>query len=144
MRSLPKGLENTQNPLNVVDQMILIETDAEAIFFAESMMMADWYNDNEAALTEWIAGTLVPVALAENNKLIAFSAADYVYWTPSEEILIREFADQYTGYSQEHEVWIADQASPRFIEGAAELGWAVRYGMRGSVLPEIPWGLSDD
>jgi hypothetical protein len=124
--------------------MILLETDAEAVFFAESVMMADWYNDNEAALTEWVPGTLVPVALSDNNKLLAFSAADYVYWTPSEEVFIREFVNQYAGYSQEHEVWIADQASPRFIEAVGEMGWGVRHGMRSAVLPEIPWGLSDD
>lgn len=139
-----KVLENVQNPLNVVDQMILLETDAEAVFFAESVMMADWYNDNEAALIEWVPGTLVPVALSENNKLLAFSAADYVYWTPSEEVIIREFVNQYIDYSQEREVWIADQASPRFIEAVGEMGWGVRHGMRSTVLPEIPWGLSDD
>ena len=25
-----------------------------------------------------------------------------------------------------------------------KLGWTVRSGLRSSVLPEIPWGLSDD
>jgi hypothetical protein len=139
-----REMQAVENPLNVIDQLILLETDAEAVFFSECLLMADWYNDNETALTEWVPGTLVPVVLTDNNKLIAFSAADFVYWTPEQQTLIVDFIEQYKGYSQEHEVWIADQASPRFVEGVEELGWSVRFGMRSTVLPEIPWGLSDD
>ena len=139
-----KQLEDVEGPLNVIDQMILLETDAEAVFFSECLLMADWYNDNEAALTEWVPGTLVPVALTANNKLIAFSAADFAYWTPDQKALILDFDEMYRGYAQEHEAWIADQTSARFVEGLGELGWSVRSGMRSTVLPEIPWGLSDD
>jgi hypothetical protein len=139
-----KELEGVEGPLNVIDQLILLETDAEAVFFAECLLMADWYNDNEAALTEWVPGTLVPVVLAANNKLVAFSATDFVYWTSEQKVIIVDFVKQYQEYPQDHEVWIADQASPRFVEGAGELGWSVRSGLRSTVLPEIPWGLSDD
>jgi hypothetical protein len=139
-----KQLEGVEGSLNVIDQMILLETDAEAVFFSECLLMADWYNDNEAALTEWVPGTLVPVALTANSKLIVFSAADFAYWTPDQKAIVLELDEMYRGYAQEHEAWIADQTSPRFVEGLGELGWSVRSGMRSTVLPEIPWGLSDD
>ena len=137
-------MEGVEGDLNVVDQLILLDTDAEAVFFGECLLMAAWYHENEAPLTEMLPGTLIPVALGSNGKLLAFSAADYSYWTPEEVTTVVSFVDQYKGYSQQHEVWIADQVSPRFVEGLGELNWSVVSGMRSTVLPEIPWGLSDD
>jgi hypothetical protein len=137
-------MENTGGQLNVVEQLILLNSDAEAVYFAESLQMADWYNSNEGPLVEMLPGTLLPVALTADKKVIAFSAADFAYWTPAEADLLIEFTDMYSGYSPQREAWVADQVSPRYTEGLAELGWSVRSGLRSSVMPEIPWGLSDD
>jgi len=139
-----KSMENVGGHLNVVDQMILLETDAEAVFFAECLLMADWYNQNESPLVEMLPGTLIPVALTADKKVIAFSAADFAYWTPEQKVVIVDFDGLYKDYSLQREAWIADQVSPRFVEGLGELGWTVRSGLRSSVMPEIPWGLADD
>jgi hypothetical protein len=144
MLELLKQMENTGGQLNVVEQLILLNSDAEAVYFAESLMMADWYNSNEGPLVEMLPGTLLPVALTADKKVIAFSAADFAYWTPAEADLLIEFTEMYSGYSAQREAWVADQVSPRYAEGLAELGWGVRSGLRSSVMPEIPWGLSDD
>jgi len=144
MLEILREMENVGGHLNVIDQLILLETDAEAVFFGESLQMVHWYNQNEAPLAEMLPGTLIPVALTSDKKVIAFTAADYAYWTESEAALAVEFTDTYKGYSNVREVWIADQVSPRYAEAVAELGWTFRSGLRSTVLPEIPWGLSDD
>ena len=139
-----REMENVGGQLNVIDQLILLESDAEAVFFGESLQMVDWYNQNEAPIVEMLPGTLIPVALTSDKKVIAFSAADFAYWTQKEATIAVEFNDTYKGYSNEREAWIADQVSPRYTEALAELGWTLRSGLRSTVMPEIPWGLSDD
>jgi hypothetical protein len=139
-----KSMEGVEGRLNVIDQMILLETDAEAVFFGECLLMADWYNENESPLVKMLPGTLVPVALTADKKVIAFSAVDFAYWTPDQAAIVVQFTDLYRDYSPQREAWIADQVSPRFVGAVGELGWTVRSGMRSSVMPEIPWGLSDD
>ena len=144
MLEILKNMENLDGQLNVVDQMILLETDAEAVFFGESLLMANWYNENEAPLLVMLPGTLIPVALTTDKKVIAFSAIDFAYWTPDQAAIAAQFTDQYKDYAPQREAWIADQVSPRFTAGLGELGWTVRSGLRRSVMPEIPWGLADD
>ena len=144
MIQILQEMVGVEGRINVVDQLILLETEAEAVFFAESLLMADWYKDNESPLAQMLPGTLVPVVLTMDGKVIVFTAADYAYWTPKQASVAAEFTQLYQEYSSQREAWIADQASPRFVEGIGELGWAVRSDLRASVLPEIPWGLSDD
>jgi hypothetical protein len=139
-----REMESLEGRINVINQLIMLESDAEAVFFGECLLMAGWYNDNEALLAKMLPGTLIPVALTAAGKVIAFSAADFAYWTPDQATTVVQFTDQYREYSPDREAWIADQVSPRFVEGLGELGWTVRSGLRSSVLPEIPWGLSDD
>ena len=138
-------MDQVEGRLNVIDQLILLETDAEAVYFAECLLMADLYNENESPLTAMLPGTLIPVALTRDRKLIAFSAVDYAYWTKDWAVIVGDFTDMYGKYSPQREFWIADQVSPRFIEGAGAKGWIVRSGLRHSVLPVVvPWGLGDD
>jgi len=144
MLEILRSKESLEGRLNVIDQMVLLKTDAEAVFFGECLLMADWYNENESPLVEMLPGTLVPVALTADKKLITFSAADFAYWTPEGAATAAQFSDQFREYSPNREAWVADQVSARFVEGLGELGWTVRSGLRSSVLPEIPWGLSDD
>jgi len=144
MIEILKNWPEVDGRLNVVDQLILLETDAEAVFFAESLLIADWYNDHEAAIATVLPGTLIPVIQDDDGKVVAFSALDYAYWTPDQEARTREFVAQYESYSGEREAWLVDQVSPRFKQGALELGWTVKSDLRGTVLPELPWSMSDE
>ena len=88
--------------------------------------------------------TLVPVALTKDGRVIVFTSADLALWTEETAEVTAEFNETYKKYSDKREVWVADQASPRFVEGVAGYGWTVTSGKRSTVLPEIPWGLQDD
>lgn len=138
------ALDGVEGRHFVIDQAILLETEAEAIWFAESLLMAQWFHENEASIEKMLFDTLVPVALTQDGRVIVFSAADLALWTEHDAEVSAGFTENYRKYSDKREAWIADLASPRFIEGLAGLGWTVRSGLRSSVLPEIPWGLQDD
>ena len=136
--------EEADGRLNVIDQLILLETDAEAVFFAESLLIADWYNDHEVPIASVLPGTLIPVIQDANGKVVAFSALDYAYWTPDQEAQVKEFVAQYESYSGDREAWLVDQVSEYFESAVLELGWTVKSNLRGSVTPELPWSMSDE
>jgi len=137
-------LPETRGRIHLVDQMIALRTDAEAVFYAESLMMADFYNENEKPIEAFLPGMLIPVAITTAGDVVVFSAADYAYWTEDEAEGAADLTELYEEVSPNRVMWVADQASPRFIEGMAGMGWSVRANLRSTILPEIPWGLSDD
>jgi hypothetical protein len=139
-----KELEGVEGRSNAVEQMILLKSESEAIWFAETMLMADWFHENETPLQALLPGTLVPVVHTTDGRVIAFTASDYVYWTSFYSSLLSSFLKQFESRSDQREIWIADQVSPRFVDGVGALGWGVKSGIRGTILPEIPWGLQDD
>jgi hypothetical protein len=128
----------------VIDQALLLETEAEAIWFTESLMMAQWFHKNEAPIEKMLPDTLVPVALTSDGRVVVFSAADLALWTEETAIVTAEFTELYKKYSDKREARIADLASPKFVKGLAGLGWTVHSGNRHTVLSEIPWGLQDN
>lgn len=137
-------LTDVEDRSNVIKQAMLLETESEAVWFAESVLMAQWFHKNEAPLARMLFETLVPVGLTKDGRVIVFSSADIAYWDESTALIASQFTSTYDKYSDQREVWVADQVSERFVEGLGELGWSVRSGIRGTVLPEIPWGLEDD
>jgi hypothetical protein len=139
-----KDLDGVKDQALVIEQAILLETESEAIWFAESLMMAQWFHENDSPIEKMLPDTLVPVALTKDGRVIVFTSADLALWTEETAEVTAEFNETYKKYSDKREVWVADQASPRFVEGVAGYGWTVTSGKRSTVLPEIPWGLQDD
>ena len=128
----------------VIEQASLLQTDAEAAFFAESLMMAEWFHANEVPAARMLGGTLIPVILTTDGRVIAFAASDFEYWTETTAPIAAEFNRQYKNVSRKREVWIADNVSSGYVRGVSNLGWSVRSDLRAHVLPEIPWGLQDE
>ena len=141
---LLETMAGTEDRAIVIEQASLLLTDAEAAFFAESLMMAHWFHVNQAPAARMLGGTLIPVILTTDGRVIAFSASDYEYWTPLTAPIAAEFNQQYRNISRKREVWVADNVSPGFVKGVSNLGWSVRSDLRSHVLPEIPWGLQDE
>ena len=141
---LLEAMTGTEDRAIVIEQASLLLTDAEAAFFAESLMMAHWFHVNQAPAARMLGGTLIPVILTNDGRVIAFSASDYEYWTPLTAPIAAEFNQQYRNVSRKREVWVADNVSPGFVKGVSNLGWSVRSDLRSHVLPEIPWGLQDE
>lgn len=125
----------------VIGQAALLETEVQALFFTECVMLAHWFHHMQKPLKRMLLETLIPVGLSVDGRVIAFSAADYAYWDQLNESIAGEFTQKYTKYSPRREAWVADLVSTQFIEGMKGLGWTVHFKMRRSALPEIPWGM---
>jgi len=128
----------------VIQQAGLLKTDAEAVFFAECLMMAEWFHEHMNPATRMLGGTLIPVILTNDGRVVAFSASDFEYWTKNVAAISRDFNNQYVNVSRKREIWVADQVSSGFVSGVSDLGWSVRSDLRAKVLPEVPWGLQDE
>jgi hypothetical protein len=137
-------MEDVENRNILVGQAALLETEAEGMFFLECAMMAVWYHANHAPLSTAVPGTLIPVFLTQDGRLIAFSAADWAYWTKLTAETAKEFNEVYAEYTKNRTLWVSDRVSRRFITGMEGLGWKVRAGIRPSVVPLIPWALGNE
>jgi hypothetical protein len=144
MIELLEAMNGTEDRHIVIKQASLLLTDAEAVFFAESLMMAHWFNNTQAPAARMLGGTLIPVILTKDGRVIAFSASDFEYWTEQTAPIAAEFDRQYKDVSRKREIWVADNVSSGYVRGVSNLGWSVRSDLRERVLPEIPWGLQDE
>jgi hypothetical protein len=140
---LLESMTEVEDRAIVIAQASLLVTDAEAAFFAESVIMAQWFHTNMSPAAKMLGGTLIPVILTRDGRVIAFSASDFEYWTKDVAPIAAEFDRQYRTISNKREVWIADSVSSGYVRGVSNLGWSVRSDLRSKVLPQIPWGLQD-
>jgi hypothetical protein len=141
---LLEAMTGVEDRAIVIEQASLLLTDAEAAYFAESLMMAHWFHTTMVPAARMLGGTLIPVVLTTDGRVIAFSASDFEYWTEQTAPIAAEFDRQYRNVSLKREVWVADNVSPGYVRGVSNLGWSVRSDLRAKVLPEIPWGLQDE
>lgn len=127
----------------VIQQAAQLETESEALFFTESIMLAEWYNRNRRPLKEFLRTTLVPAAITHKGNVVLFTAVDAAYWTKPNEKLVRELSALY-GEQSGKELIAADFVSPRFEQHMATLGWSIESRLRSKYEVEIPWGAQDE
>jgi len=129
-----ESMKDVQDRRYVIEQASLLQSETEALFFAECVLMAQWFHDNEARLEQMLLETYIPVAMTVDGRVIAFSAADYAYWDKLNASIANEFTAHYKKYPGRREVWVADKASPRFVEGLKELVGLATSSARNSEL----------
>jgi hypothetical protein len=127
----------------VIQQAVLLENESESLFFLESIMLAEWYHREQSPLQRFYLDTLIPVAVNERGDLVAFTAADYFYWTREAARLTREFTATYADHPGGRELVTADYVSKRARAGVEAMGWQVMSDLRLTYDVEIPWGRQD-
>lgn len=131
-----EGVEERNIP---IEQALTVQTLTDALFHIECVVMASWFHTQEAELERFVRGTMVPVGMTSQGRLIVFSAADFAYWSEITATSAMEFTEIYRLLSESREVLLAGRATPRFIEGVETLGWGVRTHLRQKILPRLPW-----
>ncbi|MEH6584790.1 MAG: hypothetical protein V7754_22910 [Halioglobus sp.] len=127
----------------VIEQASLLENESEALFFLESIMLAEWYHREKIPLDAFITDTLIPVARTQKGDLVAFTAADFFYWTQGAAEVTADFTNTYADHPGGRLLVMADYISPRAKEEVKLLGWEVLSGIRQSYDVEVPWGIQD-
>ena len=142
--SLLESMVGVEDRYVVIQQATLLETESEVLFFVESLMTAHWYHGNVAPVQKFLFHTLVPVVMTRGQAVVAFTAADAVYWTEGEAETFREFSGLYYDYSDDRQIWAADWISPMAKRNMEEMGWTVTSSLRSKYMVEIPWGLQEE
>ena len=106
-------------------------------------MLAEWYHREQSALKRFYFDTLIPVASNDRGNLVAFTAADYFYWTPETAAVTEDFTATYADHAGGRELVTADYISERARRGVESLGWSVMSDLRLTYDVEIPWGRQD-
>ena len=127
----------------VIQQAAMLQNESEALFFLESVLLAEWYHREQNELKKFLADTLIPVATNKAGNLVAFTAADFFYWTPETEIVARDFTATYADHPGGRELILADYISSRARKNINAMGWQVMSSLRQQYDVEIPWGAQD-
>jgi hypothetical protein len=134
------AMEGVQDRWVVIEQASLLENESEALFFLESVMLAEWYHREESPLETFITDTLIPVARTKKGNLVAFTAADYFYWTQEAAQVTGDFTAIYVDHPGSRTLVMADYISSRAREEVEALGWTVISDLRMRYDVEVPWG----
>ena len=143
MVGLLDAMEGVEDREVVIQQAVLLENESESLFFLESIMLAEWYHRERSPLQRFYLDTLIPVAVNGRGDLVAFTAADYFYWTPEAAGLARDFTATYADHPGGRELITADYVSKRARAGVEAMGWQVTSDLRLTYDVEIPWGRQD-
>jgi len=134
-------LEGVGDRFILVEQALPTDSEPEAMYFLECILMAAWFHSNEEPLVKMIGGTGIPVGQTESGRIIAFDGSDFPHWREYTVPLANEFNDAYKDISDHREIWIAGEAAQSYKDQVEKLGWKVRTGIRSKYLPRIPWGI---
>lgn len=134
------AMEGVEDRWIVIEQASLLENESEALFFLESVMLAEWYHREKSPLASFITDTLIPVARTKKGNLAAFTAADYLYWTEDAAQVSRDFTATYADHPGGRTLVMADYVSSLARREVEALGWTVLSDIRKSYDVEVPWG----
>jgi len=139
--SLIQGLDGVAERDELLPQALDVQTEVEAAYYTRCVVLAAWYHRNQVPLQEFLPGTVVPVALTKEQKLVVVLPVDYVFWT--EPIAIwsennqedREsfLADRPELEIQGTELWLTGNISDRARRELTEEGWKI-YANLGELL----------
>jgi len=93
-------LDGVANREIILAQPAPTESEAEAFYFLECVLVFSWFHSNEERLTHIIGGSGIPVAMTDSGRLIAFNGTDFPYWTETTSSLAREFSMMCTTISR--------------------------------------------
>ncbi len=129
-------LEQVEDRDFVIAQAIAVGTEEEAFFFAETLSLLVWFNDNEAKLVRFLPDIRMPIAMTADRRVITLLPVDYLSWTSG----IGAAAGQYRQAADRHradgyEMWFLGDVSPRARRELEAMGWTVKE----DVATEIGW-----
>lgn len=108
-------------------QSLNLETEAEMIFFIQSLTLLAWYHRNQNPLASFETNAAIPVAILPDGAAVLALAVDHLYWTET----IAQAAKNYAGSGtdeQSRELWLLGTASDRALAALDAQGFDVHVG----------------
>lgn len=121
------ALDGTAGRPIVLQQAAAVESEEEAAFLVQSLRLYAWFHGDQSRLARLLPGTVLPLAVAADGRMVFLAAVDYLAWT--EEIAAA--ADRLEAASTGNgaggrELWLRGIASPRSRSELEGRGWTVR------------------
>ncbi len=135
--------EDVEDRADVVRQALSLPDEPTTLWFLESLVIASYFDNNEMPLTRAVVETGVPAAVAEDGRLIVFTAFDFGKWTPEIAQFAEEFTDAYAEFTKGRELWVAGRVSPLFLEHFSALGWKIRTDLRRTTMQYFKYDLEE-
>lgn len=130
------GMEGVSDTMSVLDVAIEAETEAEARYFVNSIVLMVWFHENEAPIESVLAQSHMPQAVTTDGRQIAFAPLDYLFW--GENFVAAAQVAASRPALGEQEIWVLGAVSDRARTEIEALGVGVRdqvgnYALRKAV-----------
>ena len=117
-------MEGVADTMSVLDVAIDAESEAEARYFVNDIMLIAWFHENEVPVDRMLTASHLPQAVTTDGRQIAFGPIDYLFWGESfAEVAQVAVALPALG---EQEIWVLGSVSDRARAEIEALGVRVR------------------
>jgi hypothetical protein len=124
-------LEGLADRATAIEQALDMQSEVEARFFVQSVMLLAWFHQTQAPLDRLLPPeTRLPLALTADNRLISLLPVDYLFWTEGIATAARSHVDAHADLQVAgREFWFTGKTSERCRSELGALGWTVRDGI---------------
>ena len=117
-------LADVEDRDGIVRQSLAIETEIEAIFFTQSVVMLSWYHLKQSPLERINSDLMVPFGYKAEGGSATLLASDHIFWTES----IAGRTELHAGLRGDgkHDLWVSGTLSDRARDELSRSGYQLR------------------
>ena len=117
------GMEGVRGTMSVLDVAVEAESEAEARYFVQSVLLMVWFHEYEVPIERVFAESHLPQVVTTDGRQIAFAPLDYLFWGDYFAGAVRAAESQ--PVLGERQVWLLGSVSDRARAELEALGIGV-------------------
>jgi hypothetical protein len=129
------GMEGVSGTMTVLDVAVEAETEAEARYFVNSILLMVWFHENEVPVERVLAQSHLPQAVTKDGRQIGFGPLDYLFW--GEDFARAAQVAVSRPVLGKREIWVLGSVSDRARAEIEALGVAVHDQMENYALAKM-------
>jgi hypothetical protein len=129
------NFENMPGLPSAIERIIESESELEARFLVETVVLLAWYHRNETPFDLMMTETRLPLALTKDHRLFAIFPVDYLFWTEGISTAVQGFPTKHKKYPiKGKEFWFTGKVSEKCGKELGNLEWNYRENVGGMVI----------
>lgn len=129
------GMDGVSGTMTVLDVAVEAETEAEARYFVNSILLMAWFHENEVAVERVLAQSHLPQAVTTDGRQIGFAPLDYLFW--GEDFARAAQVAVTRPVLGKREIWVLGSVSDRARAEIEALGVTVHDQMENHALAKM-------
>jgi len=121
------GMEGVRGTMSVLDVAVEAESEAEARYFVQSVLLMVWFHEYEVPIERVFAESHLPQVVTTDGRQIAFAPLDYLFWGEYFAGAVRAAESQ--PVLGERQIWLLGSVSDRARAELEALGIGVHDQM---------------